>query len=932
MTLPLSRRDFLHAAALAGAGVALDRSAGAQMSDAAAVPATGHPSSSQFAVRFDDGAIVSLKRADDAFDTDYVQTDRRLGDAIVRYRRDGAWQTLDTTEWTGERTVSPSDNGSTHGASYRISASGSPILDLNIGFVVEDDAMKWNIALANLTAEALEIGDVAMPLPMNSSFRQQPTTAVLKHSFISGDGSFLFWMRRNSVGPYLTMTPVAGTQLEYWESQGGYRVFIHSAAAGAAARERGTAWRQPHTSATLAPRGDASATREYGFTLRWAPDYDGVRQILVDEGLIDTHIVPGMTVPTDLSARFALRTTQRITAVDAEYPDQTHIVSLGTSGDAHIYEVRFFRLGENRLTVRYGDDRHMHLEFFSTEPVETLIAKRGAFIAAHQIRDSSKWYDGLFAEWNNETQTQLSPDNYDRIRGWRIYAVTCDDPGLSKPAFLAGKNAEQPVQEEVSALDYYIENFVWGGLQRTTDEIFAFGIYGIPDWKQNRESTDPGRNGRQHIWRIYDYPHIALMYHGMYRIAKHHPQIRTSLSPREYLRRAYGTAVAMFTIPWEIERWSAYQTGLYNELVIPDMISALEDEGMAEHADRLRMHWERKVRAFINDRPDLFRSEYPFDSTGFESTHALAKYASAHAARLAQERPRNERMPPVTPDATANFLELQMQANLFCRGWIEPAYYYLGSDYRGSAGNAYTLTYMSQMGGWSVLDYALHFADYPAPYLRLGYASTLSSWALLNSGTPESNYGYWFPGPGNDGAAGGGFEPAPFGNTWLEQPHTRGSWYYSCEIDLGFCGGLRGARTVVADDPIFGRFAFGGELTQNGASLEVVPRDGVRRRFHALLDRGRVHLELESDRFAARRPIVLDDVLNEVRFELESDNPAAHSVKLRVSGLPDGRYTVRSASAVIDSIELEGGRAVVVRLPIGAGERPVSFTIARSVG
>jgi hypothetical protein len=289
-------------------------------------------------------------------------------------------------------------------------------------------------------------------------------------------------------------------------------------------------------------------------------------------------------------------------------------------------------------------------------------------------------------------------------------------------------------------------------------------------------------------------------------------------------------------------------------------------------------------------------------------------------------------MPSVSPDATANFLELQMQANLFCRGWIEPAYYYLGSDYRGSAGNAYTLTYMSQMGGWSVLDYALHFADDPAPYLRLGYASTLSSWALLNSGTPESNYGYWFPGPGNDGAAGGGFEPAPFGNTWLEQPHTRGSWYYSCEIDLGFCGGLRGARTVVADDPIFGRFAFGGELTQNGASLEVVPRDGVRRRFHALLDRGRVHLELESDRFAGRRPIVLDAVLSEVRFELESDNPAAHSVKLRVSGLPDGRYTVRSASAVIDSIELEGGRAVVVRLPIGAGERPVSFTIARSVG
>ncbi|MGH7464790.1 MAG: DUF5695 domain-containing protein, partial [Longimicrobiales bacterium] len=373
-------------------------------------------------------------------------------------------------------------------------------------------------------------------------------------------------------------------------------------------------------------------------------------------------------------------------------------------------------------------------------------------------------------------------------------------------------------------------------------------------------------------------------------------------------------------------------TGLYNELVIPDVVSALEEEGLQEHADRLRMHWERKVRAFINDQPDLFRSEYAFDSTGFESTHALAKYAVQHAERLAQERPRNERMPPVSPEATANFLELQMRANIFCRGWLEPAYYYLGSDYRGSAGNAYTLTYMSQMGGWSVLDYALHFAADPAPYLRLGYASILSSWALLNTGTPESNYGYWFRGRENDGAAGGGFEPAPFGNTWLEQPHTRGSWYYSCEIDLGFCGGLRGARTVVADDPIFGRFAFGGELQQSGGSLEVVPRDGVRRRFHALLDRGRLHLELESDRFAAHRPIVLDDELKEVRFELESGRPDAHSVTLRVSGLPGGRYTVRAGTDAIDSIELEAGRAGVVRLPIGANDRPASFTIARSVG
>lgn len=65
--------------------------------------------------------------------------------------------------------------------------------------------------------------------------------------------------------------------------------------------------------------------------------------------------------------------------------------------------------------------------------------KRAAFIASHQIKDETLWYDGLLCEWNNKTGVQLSPDNYDTIGGWRIYEVSCDDPGLAKPAFLSSK-------------------------------------------------------------------------------------------------------------------------------------------------------------------------------------------------------------------------------------------------------------------------------------------------------------------------------------------------------------------------------------------------------------------------------------------------------------------------------------------------------------
>jgi hypothetical protein len=420
-------------------------------------------------------------------------------------------------------------------------------------------------------------------------------------------------MRSNNVGPHLMLTPVDNTSLEYWDTgeppsagpgesaviAGGnpqnadrrrrvFRAFIHSAAAGEAAKAVGGTWRQPHTRLTLAPKGQSGDTQVYGFQFHWANDRGAVRQLLVDNGLVDVQVVPGMTVPSDLGAQIALRTKQKITAVEAEFPDATEIESVGTRGDYQLFKVRFAKLGENRLKVRFGNNRHLYLEFFSTEPLETLIKKRAAFIARCQHRDPTKWYDGLISEWNMESQVLLGPDNYDRISGFRIYAVTCDDPGLSKPAFLASKNAEFPVQSEVDALDYYIQHFVWGGLQRTTDETYPYAIYGIQDWKRNRDSEDPGRNGRLHIWRCYDYPHIIVMYFNMYGRRK-----ITQIKPptQGVPERAYGTAGDVRP-SMEVVGDS---TGFYNEVVIVDLIASLEAAGMTAEADRLYQWDERWI-------------------------------------------------------------------------------------------------------------------------------------------------------------------------------------------------------------------------------------------------------------------------------------------------------------------------------------------------
>jgi len=410
----------------------------------------------------------------------------------------------------------------------------------------------------------------------------------------------------------------------------------------------------------------------------------------------------------------------------------------------------------------------------------------------------------------------------------------------------------------------------------------------------------------------------------MYRIAKYHPEIKMAMTADQYLRRAYGTAFAMFTVPHQVwNGWSAYDTGFYNEVVLPDLIDALDTNGWTNETKILRDFWERKVKNFVNGDEDLFRSEYAFDSTGFESTQAFAKYAMMHADLTGAPEKSG-----IALSAAQAFLDRQLAANIFCRGWLEPAYYYLGSDYRGGAGNAYTLSYMAQMGGWSLLDYSLNFANEPASYLRLGYASILSSWALVNSGTPDSNYGFWFPGKANDGGASGGFEPAPYGQTWLGQPHHRGSWYYACEIDLGFCGALRAAATVLADDPIFGRFCFGGDWHQSGDSLEVVPKDGLRRRFHAMLGTTKLHLTSDTDHFAIGQPLVLKNDLSQIQFQLEGSNPEKHLATIHLSGLT-GAYTISSHNSKL-LLSLKASQDRLLELPMETGGHPQTFVIARS--
>lgn len=880
---------------------------------------------SQFELKFDDHGITSLKRSGDKVDTDFIADEATLGHVTVRYKMgENEWRQFSTHD-AGNKLERLRDDRSLR-VSQQLSVIYNPQdwrkneyyadLEVTERFRAESDALYWTIFIRNPTHKPIELGDIYLPLPFNSSMRWDKDISyhqrVVRHEYISGNGSFVYWMRPTGDGPYLVMTPVAKCplfeptrsemnfapgKLEYADRGG---VYILSGRRGEEDRAKGGNWRQPQTTHTLSPTNSQRDGITYAFKFRWAKDYDGVRQILYEEGVPDVRVVPGMTIPLGTEAMVSVRNHGAM-RVEPEFPSETKIQHGQSSAkDTKIYKVKFSRLGENKLTLHYGNDQYSILEFFVTEPISTLIKKRAEFLVTHQQhRDPSKWYNGLFSEWDMKTKTLRGPDDTD---GLADYILASDDPALCKPAYLAAKNAVYPDAKEIAALEYYLKNFVWGKLQMTTEEAHPYAVYGIDNWKMNRDSKPTDRYGwTNHIWRTYDYPHVVMLYWNMYLIAKRYPELSHYATADEYLERAYGTAKGFYTYPWEFAHWSANELGNYNELVIAKLIGELDRVGKHDWATTLRKKWEEKVEYFINDQPDLFYSEYPFDPTAFESTGAFAHYALE-----AVKSPTSTLK--VKPADAERFTQEQLACNMATRGVLENNYWQLGVE-----GN---MRYMSQMGGWSILDYGLYFAKDPWPYLRLGYASLLSSWALMNTGTAESNYGYWYPGKENDGAAGSAYVPQAYGSNWFGKSQPRGAWQYSGEIDLGFGAGLRGAAVIVADDPIFGRIAYGGELQRKGNATEVIPEDGVRRRFHILGDRQRIHVELEQDGFAAGSPIGFDANFSELTFHVENRDPehTAHSTVLTVAGVP-AAYDVVVNGAVRGSIKA-GDSVSSVELPV----------------
>ena len=695
---------------------------------------------------------------------------------------------------------------------------------------INEGSSIWSITVRNGSAGDISIGSLWVRLPFGEIDRSKEARDNMSaHSSITGNSSFVYWNKfSNNAG--LLMTPSGDTALEF--EDGDSRLYIH---AGSVCPPDG-GWRIPVTSRTLGA-GDSA---EYSFVFDEFTSYDAMASLLHDRGILTARFAPGMVAPASSEILCAIDSKYPVRGIGCEFPESTtlHRIKDCQSGKM-LYSFRFARKGENTVTIEYGDGCKAYLNFFATEPVADLIQLRSSFITSNQQhKDKSKWYDGLFSIWDMQEGRLLSPDDK---QGLPDYVVGgSDDPSNSKPVFISEKNVLWPDPDEIAALEYYEDNFVYGKLQRTGDEEpYPYGIYGSDNWYLNRNGMageyGSGGLGKERMWRTFDYTTHIATYYNLYLIASGDRQL-TKHGPEYWLDMAFNTAMAYFTVPYNIkmgEMWNfhgwcdwAYKQGNFHERYILDLIRALDDEGRHEEAAALKAEWEKKVMYFTYEDPWPFGSEMFVDRTAFESSYYIADYGLTHDIEPRREMWYDKNsLKWYSYDSydrarAGSLMDNQITSNLAIRGIF-------GQDY-WTSGTARTdenvLEYMCQMGGAAILDYAVRYSDRPYMHVNYGYNSILSSWALINTG-------YWNSSPRNYGAAGWCFSRMTEGCTYFRNiPAGWGPWRYCGEIDHGFTGGAHGMGTYVVDDPDFGFYAYGGTLKGNARKFKLYCDEACARR------------------------------------------------------------------------------------------------------
>ena len=727
-----------------------------------------------------------------------------LGDLTLRMRvgTSGPWQQYDSADL--RKPVEPlTPSGTT------LAAADLPTdipLQIKRSWLVENGRLVLRFDLKNKSTQPVQLGALGIPMIFNNiltgrNLKEAHERCSFSDPYIGQDAGYLQVTRLSGYGPALVVVPDGQTPFEAYQPlseptrpsqtfEGAFAWMVHTQAY--AEEWRGTEQWNPPTMATIAP----GATKTYGVKFLLAAEIRGIEATLANNRRPVAIGIPGYVLPMDIDGRLFIKHNRKVTRLVVHPAGALEVKPI--QGKA--YKIHGKAWGRARLTLTYDDNSTQTINYYVIKPSAQAVTDLGHFLFTRQ------WFDDPRDPFHRSPSVMSYDRETDKIvtQDSRVWIAGLGDEGGSGSWLAAAmKEFGQPNREEIAKYEQFIDRVLWGGLQYkegpnkygVRKSLFYYSPKDV-DYKYDPALdwttwTSWKKTDAESIGRGYNYPHVIAAYWSMYRLARNHQRLVTNHSWDWYLDQAYETTKFMFSRQPNGRRRVGYvELGLMEGNIILALLEDLKREGWKEKAD--------VVESLMKERADRWKQEpYPFgsemawDSTGQEEVYAWSKYFGYDDKAL------------VSLNSIIGYM---------------PTLPHWG--YNGNARRYWDFLYAGKIrrierqlhhygSGLNAIPVLAHYREHPDDeyLLRVGYGGTMGALSNIDQ----------------EGFASVAFHSFPSTLKW--DPYTG-------DYGPNFFGHAFNAATYLIKHPEFGWQSFGGNVSVNGAWVNVQPLDSFRRRVY----------------------------------------------------------------------------------------------------
>lgn len=794
-----------------------------------------------------------------------------LGDIDLRLRfgDSGPWQDYSTAFHREPVKVLP-----IHGNELA-SANLAPTLPANIALSIvrtwriDGKNLALHFQLTNKSSRPVTVGSLGIPMIFDNiltgrTLAQVAAKCSFDYPYIGEDAGYVQVTRLSGHGPALVIIPEGRTPLQAWKPIAGLpfrpghrprlQIFhdptprsitfegfqewmVYSGAYQQNQWKHARPWNKA-TTLTLQP----GQSRSFGLIFLLSPTIRGIQQTLIHHFRPVAVGVPGYVLPQDIHAQLFLHYQEPVTSITVNPAGSIAVTPEPKTRSGWMkYELQGKTWGRARLSITYKDGTRQTVSYYVIKPEKQTVADLGHFLFTKQ------WYvnphdpfhrSPSVISYDFQTHSQVTQES----RVW--IAGLSDEAGAGSWLAAAMKEFGQPNKQQVDQYEEFVDHTLWGHIQYKSGprkygvrkslfyyqpNLFPPGFYSSKyNWKTWSAWS---KKQSEAVDRSYDYPHVAVAYWTMYRLARDHQGLVTSHPWQWYLEHAYQTSMAMVKYAPYYARFGQMEGDVFLRI-----LQSLQREGWTKQAESLRALMHKRAELWDHEAFP-FGSEMPWDSTGQEEVYAWTHHFGFNQkARL-------------TLHAILGF-----DPSIPSWGYNGSATHYWDFLY---AGGVQRLEYqiMHYGAGLNAIPVLRAYRQDPKDLflLRIGYGGTMGELTNINQ----------------QGFASCGFHSYPDMLSW--DP-------YSGDYGPGFFGFAFNTATYVTHSARFGWLAFGGNLSNHQHVIHVTPLDAFRMRVY-LAPYG-LWLSLDAGTF---RMVSFDPRTQTVHLLLAPAGPYTHQALLRIS-------------------------------------------------